>query len=612
MWVDVCEEETANFSTRFLMWWLRLLDSLPVINMFFWVFHFFKSERIKVYRSFAWSILFFIPFFNIWRLFVSFFRVTKSHLKNYRRVKTCSESLFLDSWMGHPSILKRPLSQLVLPGAHNAGSAHCTSSPKLRAVGAFSECQNLSIFNQLRSGTRVLDLRLIDLCTHNDSVNEVISQLRQTQNDSDVLTSKVHRTLKQRVLGHPSTSVICSDGRFWVCHLAYIRSLRSIAQEINEFFNLPNTETEIVILAIKGDWPHRVDSLEQHKEILQVFKDEFQSVQIADTSAFFKHYEPQKGIELNVVNPSLNHCSVDHLTEGGQKGKVLILLPGVCPPNVRNNPDLNLIQQNLGKDETYRSFLNYDWVLDSSWSDTNSISNAGLFDNIRRYLKTPISKITDNTTVETALLEVGSLKEEEMKENISSDEIEPRHIFSILDCHITLDITPITDVFLTCFLRKEKVGIYVDLLQAAQNTHLWMARALSPCLYDQWKKSFHRTGSSRINDDGTEEDDEIFRNVWGLLSPYSLKVRQILKPYETERMKTDSNENGHFVNVIQYDFVRFDINTLIISQNFIMDKNESRANFWSFLESRNQRISPDHVLFKSMQRSALGSRDFLF
>ncbi|MHC8366685.1 phospholipase [Pseudomonas sp. ZT5P21] len=71
-----------------------------------------------------------------------------------------SESYTLNSWMtATPGIDLLSLSQLILPGAHNAG---VDKKAAYRAPGIvhWAACQNHSFYEQLRHGARVLDARI--------------------------------------------------------------------------------------------------------------------------------------------------------------------------------------------------------------------------------------------------------------------------------------------------------------------------------------------------------------------------------------------------------------------------------------------------------------------
>ena len=76
----------------------------------------------------------------------------------------------LESWMSQLPRNGRSISELALPGAHNAGAKGVKSLPGLfaglscgltrRIAGLWSSCQELSVSELLRKGIRLLDLRL--------------------------------------------------------------------------------------------------------------------------------------------------------------------------------------------------------------------------------------------------------------------------------------------------------------------------------------------------------------------------------------------------------------------------------------------------------------------
>ena len=62
---------------------------------------------------------------------------------------------YLSYWMSHlPGYIK--LRDLVIPGSHDANSFDLY---KPKVAVPFSQCQKLSILNQLKSGIRFMDLR---------------------------------------------------------------------------------------------------------------------------------------------------------------------------------------------------------------------------------------------------------------------------------------------------------------------------------------------------------------------------------------------------------------------------------------------------------------------
>ena len=65
--------------------------------------------------------------------------------------------IFLENWMSQIEDTM-PISKIVLPASHNAASY--TTKNFIMVVKNYVECQHLSIYDQLRAGIRVLDLRI--------------------------------------------------------------------------------------------------------------------------------------------------------------------------------------------------------------------------------------------------------------------------------------------------------------------------------------------------------------------------------------------------------------------------------------------------------------------
>lgn len=149
------------------------LESIPLINIPKLLYYSVTGRKHMAELTLTKSIFSIVPFCNIYRWIMTARRLNFDRVRKFCCPRTNANFIHLCNWMNHSNVQKKSFYELFVPGSHDACAYKFDMDIPVGALIAWSQCQRMSVFHQLASGVRYVDVRILDLAVDLDPAHYV-------------------------------------------------------------------------------------------------------------------------------------------------------------------------------------------------------------------------------------------------------------------------------------------------------------------------------------------------------------------------------------------------------------------------------------------------------